>query len=285
MLLTWWDAVLRLMCRRAAISGLDSPAPSSASTSRSRTVSVPVPLGPVRGTTPAERRNAATRSASRAAPRLSNPARACRACSMAASDSLAARARASSNRARAASSGSSSEDHSVSAASRSATAAPSPRASATRPLAYAASAASCRLVPAAAVAASRAAAAAAGSSSPAVEVGVDEQVQRGAELQPVLLQVAQPLLQAARRGERVAPGQRQGRGQHPRFALGLDVAADMRRAAPRPPPAAPGAAAGQPAGRAPGYASPGQAPSVIRAPAFSSRSASSHLPLAASTLP
>ena len=54
MRLTWCDAVLRLMWSRAAISGLERPAPTSASTSCSRRVSWPPALAPGRG--PARRR-------------------------------------------------------------------------------------------------------------------------------------------------------------------------------------------------------------------------------------
>ena len=119
-----------------------------------------------------------------------------------------------------------SDDHSFSAASRSATAAPSPRASATRPLAHAASAASCRLLAAAAVAASRAAAATAG-----IELAGRRGRRRRAGPARRRAATGAPAGGAAAAPDGaprpgVASGQRQGRGQHRRFGLRLDAAAD-----------------------------------------------------------
>ena len=69
MLLTWWAAVLRLMKRRSAISGFDSPRPTSRSTSSSLLVKMPTsPVPGVLTRSPIERSSEAASSAYVVAP-------------------------------------------------------------------------------------------------------------------------------------------------------------------------------------------------------------------------
>lgn len=116
------------------------------------------------------------------------------------------------------------------------------------------------------------------------DVGGDEEVEGAGEVCAVIGETMESLLEIAARRRCVAPGQQQRRQRQGLFGFGLDPRSEVGQQLLRLLEAT--LAARRSARRISALVcNPGQAPSVIRRPAPSSRSASSHLPLAASTLP